>query len=331
MKVEKSIRDHYVSLRDVYDLVSEDVGSLLNEACALSGWNYSSRIKEMQSYALKLATSREVDDFFGCSIVVPTLAEVPAASALVASCFDVIDKKPNEITKSRPTEFPFDSLRLYCKLKKSVNPTLKHNVKFEVQIKTLLEQAWSQATHDFSYKGNDISWAKERVAAQLKAMLDNVELSISQIASLSSSPNLIRKNLDYESRAEILAYLRDDLGSKSGVFMPADLRRLTDIVHGLLKFMRANLEDLRQWLLEETRLGRGVHITDLSAYSIILQSAMNQSPTRFIAGLKSKNSKLKVFVTEEVTPPRSIDLANNPKVVRLQPVASDPSTSPTAL
>ena len=317
MKIEKSIRDHYVALEDVYKLVSSDVAGLLKETCDNNGWIYTSRIKEQQSFALKLATGREIDDFLGCSIVVPTLHEAPAALALVESCLAIIEKKPKETISHRPTEFQFDSLRLYCKLKDSVNPAQKHDFKFEVQIKTLLEQAWSKATHDFSYKSGDISWAKERIAAQLKAMLDNVELSISQIGLLAASPNLDRKHRDYESRATLLAYLRDELGGASGVILPTDLRRLTDIVHGLLKFMNANLEDLRQWIVDETALGRGTQVTDLSAYSIILQSAMNQNPTSFVAGLNEPRTRQKVFVTDEVTVPASINLAKNPKVVRI--------------
>lgn len=317
MKIEKSIRDHYVSLEDVYLILSTDTEDLLKEACENNGWTYNSRIKTLQSYGLKLATGRDIDDFLGCSIVVPTLSEVPAAVALVEDCLLVFDRKPKGTISHRPTEFNFDSLRLYCRLKDSVNPTRKHELPFEIQVKTLLEQAWSKATHDFSYKGGDISWAKERIAAQLKAMLDNVELSISQIGPLSASPHLDRKHRDYESRAALLTYLKDDLGTASGVILPSDLRRLTDIVNGLLKFMNSTLEDLRHWIAEETTLGRGTHVTDLSAYSMILQAALNQNPDGFAAGLASTKGRHKVFVTDEVTVPLGLDLAGNPKVVRI--------------
>jgi len=317
VKIEKSIRDHYVTLRDVYDLISKDVESLIKEACEKNYWIYTSRTKEMESYALKLATGREVDDFFGCSIIVPTLADVPLAVELVSNCLQIVDRRPKEIISNRPTEFQFDSLRLYCKLKDSVNPTPKHDCKFEVQVKTLLEQAWSRATHDFSYKGDDISWAKERIAAQLKAMLDNVELSISQISSLSLAPNLDRRHKDYEARAKILSFLKDELGVKSGIILPSDLRRLTDIVHDLLKFMGSRLEDLRRWVEDETKEGRGTLVTDLSAYSIILQSAMNQHPKGFNAGLANSSAKLRVFVTNEVTIPHTITLGSSQRVVRI--------------
>ena len=177
-------------------------------------------------------------------------------------------------------------------------------------MKTLLEQAWSRATHDFSYKAGDISWAKERIAAQLKAMLDNVELSISEIGSLASSPNLGRRNRDYEDRATLLAYLRDELGGVSGVILPSDMRRLTDIVYGLLKFMSANLDDLRKWICDETVACRGAQVTDLSAYSIILQSAINQNPAGFVAALGDTRARRKVFLTDEVVVPSGIDVGD---------------------
>ncbi|PTQ61212.1 ppGpp synthetase/RelA/SpoT-type nucleotidyltransferase [Sphingomonas aurantiaca] len=317
MKIERSIRDSFVTLEDVYKYVAKDVNVLLKDACDLKGWIFTERLKMLQSYALKLATGREIDDFFGCSIIVPTLSEVPAAEALVNSCLNVVDRRPKDIISQRPSEFQFDSVRLYCTLKGGVNPTEKHGLKFEVQIKTLLEQAWSKATHDFSYKASDISWAKERVAAQLKAMLDNVELSISQIDHLSLAPSVNKKNHDYESRRALLVYLRDELGRDAGVIMPVDMRRLTDIVHGLLKFMGAKLEELRAWVTAETAEGRGARVTDLSAYSMILQSAMNQDPAKFKLGLKDKRSKQKVFITNEVIVPPSIDLSTSTRVTRL--------------
>lgn len=316
MKIERSVRDHYRSLMDIYNPISEEVSSLLKGACEKNGWIYSSRIKEEDSYALKLATGREVDDFFGCSIVVPSLQHVADAVTLVDSCVAIIDRRPKDVIRHRPTEFSFDSVRLYCQLIDSVKPTPMHGKKFEVQVKTLLEQAWSQATHDFSYKGGDISWAKERLAAQLKAMLDNVELSISQITTLSSSAVLGRTHEGYENKAKLLAYLRDELGKRGGVLMPTDIRRLTDIVHDLLEFMTADIADLQRWIENETVAGRGTNSTNFSAYSLILQSALNQDLKRFCSGLKSK-SRHKVFLPSEVVVPAGIDLKNNRKIVRI--------------
>lgn len=318
MKIERSIRDHYSNLWDIYDLISKDVEDLIKASCEKSGWIYISRIKTEESYALKLTTGREVNDFFACSIIIPTIKDVSSAINLVSNCLNIIDQKPKKTTQCRPTEFQFDSIRLYCKLKNSVNPipkTPKQNYKFEVQIKTLLEQAWSQATHDFSYKGDDISWAKERIAAQLKAMLDNIELSVSQISSLSSAPNLDRVHKDYKLRAEILHYLKDDLG-KTSCAMPSDLRRLTDVVYNLLNFMNSELKDLQRWIANETKEGRGTSTTNLSIYSIILQSAINQNPNGFKTGLSSAN-KLKVFITDEVTIPKNIILEKNQRIVRI--------------
>lgn len=147
-------------------------------------WYYFCRIKEDVSYALKIETARvnnpdKLKDFFACTIVVENSTQITKAKNVLDRCFNIISQKPttDDSTHKPPYSFPYDNLRLYVKLKPDDGMPPEHpsnilsDIQFEIQIKTFLQHAWDIATHDLLYKGNSISWAEQRVAYQIKAML----------------------------------------------------------------------------------------------------------------------------------------------------------------
>lgn len=290
-KIEQSIRQEYNLQLTNYEYLENEVVELIKETCELNKWIFVHRIKEIDSYALKLITGRtngyEIDDFLACTIVVPNLNAIEQAKKLVSECFDIIDEKPSEFVNHRPTEFNFDSIRLSCKVKKSVQRKVYSKLMFEIQIKTLLEYAWSEATHDFSYKGSSASWAKERLAAQIKASLSNIDLSIYDMETISTSPFLNKRNKSYESLAEILKFITEEFGNV-GVAIPRDVKRLSEEVFRLLKRVELELSDLKDCLEKETSEGRGYKTINLSIFSIILVSLFKQRSDLMIAKLAKK-------------------------------------------
>tara|TARA_Y100001973_G_C5208538_1_gene343516 strand:- start:2094 stop:3074 length:981 start_codon:yes stop_codon:yes gene_type:complete len=278
-KIEQSIRREYDQQLSSYEYLEEEVVELIKETCESSKWIFVHRIKEIDSYALKLITGRTegylIDDFLACTIVVPNLRAIEQAKTLVSECFDIIEEKPSEFVNSRPTEFNFDSIRLTCQVKPSVKPKVYAALKFEIQIKTLLEYAWSEATHDFSYKGSSSSWAKERLAAQIKASLSNIDLSIYDMEQISTSPFLNKRNKQYEELGETLKFITEEFGN-AGVAIPKDLKRLSEEVFRLLKRVKLELPDLKHALEEETKAGRGYKTLNLSIFSIVLVSLFKQ-------------------------------------------------------
>jgi ppGpp synthetase/RelA/SpoT-type nucleotidyltranferase len=206
MKIPASIRNAYDDQKTRYQRLKEQVDT------AVAGfrrprWHYESRIKTLQSYALKLETGRVRDpygleDLFACTLVVANLAEIDEAERLVLQVFELQERRPKEpnYTHKRPDAFPFDDLRLYVAvpLDAAVPPKGIEGVRFEFQVKTFLQHAWSIATHDLVYKTDDVSWSKERIAYQTKAMLEHAEVSIQEAERLSDSGALMKQ--DKETR-----------------------------------------------------------------------------------------------------------------------------------
>jgi len=293
-KIEQSIRQEYDHQLSTYKYLENEVVGLIKETCEANKWIFVHRIKDISSYALKLLTGRTdryfIDDFLACTIVVPNLKGIEGARLLVKECFEILDEKPSEFVNYRPTEFNFDSIRLSCQVKKTVQEKVYSGLKFEIQIKTLLEYAWSEATHDFSYKGSSASWARERLAAQIKASLNNIDLSIYDMEKISTSSFLNKRNKSYEKLEETLIFIKKEFGD-AGVSIPNDIKRLSEEVSRLLDRVKLDISDLKDALDKETDAGRGLKTLNLSIYSIIIVSLFKQKQEVMLSELAKKPSR----------------------------------------
>lgn len=302
-KVEQSIRFEHEAREELYIELEKDVLELIDEACKQKKWIFVHRLKSLESYALKLLTGRtaqyDIDDFLACTIVVPNLSDISSAKELVKSCFEVIDEKPEEYVKNRPTEFNFDGLRLYCRLQTSVQKTQKSELTFEIQVKTLLEYAWSEATHDFSYKGGSVSWAKERLATQLKATLNSIDLSIYSMESISSSPFLDKKNKNYERLSGVLDFLKEKFVRQNNIPIPSDIKRLAEEIDRLLHRTDLTLDELEKALDKDTTRGRGYKTLNLSVYSIIIVAIFEHEQAKVTQGLKKPKGRTNIVIPAE--------------------------------
>ena len=77
-----------------------------------------------------------------------------------------------------------------------------YNITFEIQVKSAFEHAWAVSTHDLVYKSPEIDWKRLRLAAQIKAnveQLDTLILAFEQTSAIiqeNHSPDL---NIDNNS------------------------------------------------------------------------------------------------------------------------------------
>lgn len=233
-------------------------------------WFYNSRIKEFQSFALKLETGRfndsnHLEDFFGCLLVVENSTSIELATALVDTYFKIEYKRPeiDNFTSKEAYSFLFDDLRLYVKLKNNLSlpPKEYRNLVFEIQIKTFLQHAWAIATHDLIYKSDTVDWAKERIAYQIKAMLEHAEVSILEVDNLAKTPGLAKKNKETESIIKISDFVKSTWDQDD---LPLDIVRLAKNIRTICEKLELSLEILINVVIEETSLGRGSKTRNLS-------------------------------------------------------------------
>jgi len=287
-------------------------------------WHYYSRVKSEESFALKLETGRvkdpkQLEDLFASTLVVENINEIKNAIAFIDSILEIKSRRPltDDFTHKESSSFAFDDLRLYVSLKKVdyLPPGSLPDLIFEVQIKTFLQHAWSVATHDLIYKSDAVSWSKERVAFQIKAMLEQAEISISGADALSKLPELAKDNYESKALNEAKIFLISIFPAES---LPFDLLRLSTIVNDLLKAFEITLAILKEIIEAENALHRGVETLNLSPYGIIMQSIINQRPVLiekvFKTGYRLRTKG--ILLPSEVSL-NKINIEDDTKLVRL--------------
>lgn len=313
MKIPGTIRSLYEGKREFYDKFANEVNRKIN-AKKNPTWHYESRVKSEQSFALKVETGRfttidQLEDFFACTIVVQNQNEISNALRLIEDCnFEVKYKRPvsPNMTYKRADSFSFDDLRLYVEWQDNptVRPTRFNGTLFEIQIKTYLQHAWAIATHDLVYKSDSVSWSKQRIAYQIKAMLEHAEIAIAEAEELSRNV-LVNKQNEYTKKlTSIINLIKSHWGPDQ---LPDDLTRLASSVNDLIKALNINFKELKDILDNETKEGRGAKILNLSPYGSIVQSIIKVDLTRIHDYLNSEN-KFKLLLTKEMEIPESLKM-----------------------
>lgn len=169
MKVENA-RSWYQENRQVYiDLCRELEGIIqleLNAKNVLYN-NIASRAKDIDSFTNKCKKDKycnpiiEISDVAGVRITAYTNSDVDSISKIIEDTF-VIDYS-NSVNKSAEigvNEFGYLSVHYIAQLPDKFIRLTKYerykDIRFEIQIRTLLQHAWSEIEHDRNYKFNGV-------------------------------------------------------------------------------------------------------------------------------------------------------------------------------
>lgn len=167
---------HYVNA------TAQRVRDIVSGYCSEQGFAYIGRVKGLDSLAEKLETGRferwsQLDDLFACAIVIPTLLDEERVLEFLRDKFIEVKCLQRATTRKDPSVFRFDATRFIGELPHppGEEPTNLQGIKFEIQIRTAFEHAWSVTTHALAYKGSDAQWRHKRLAAQLRAAVEQLD------------------------------------------------------------------------------------------------------------------------------------------------------------
>ena len=323
MKIPASVRGAYDEQRDASDALKKYVDDVMRSNVS-NRWHYESRVKELQSYALKLETGRvgvpvALEDFFACTIVVPNFTEVETAVALAKSFFTEKYRKPKDPieTHKRSSSFDFDDLRIYMEIPFDGVPLDARMAGriFELQVKTYLQHAWGLATHDLIYKSDEKSWPKERVAFQVKAMLEHAELAIAEASVLAGSGVIALEDKGSKELKSAIEVVRAHWTESE---LPRDVVRLATNMLDLLRSLGLPADVLEN-ILSNGRVA-GSHPANLSPYGALVQYLVNQQGQKVVDFAKkdARSRRNKVLVLpSEIELPAGLALSEQPGIVSL--------------
>jgi hypothetical protein len=306
MKVQTSLRRAYDQQRPLADRLKVEVDRALQLAKE-PRWHYESRVKEIESFCVKVESGRvddpeALEDFLACTFVVPNSIAIPRAVEVISKLYTVKYRRPLDggQTSKAPDTFRFDDLRLYCARENDgTRPDEPLDaIIFEVQVKTFLQHAWSIATHDLSYKTDVVTWGKDRIVAHLKAAIEHAELSIQEAEPLSHSAML---QLQYPRTTDV----SEIIGVFTSVWprdeLPANLRGLAETIQEILRGAGVTPAEFGELLEAEKTLGGGSMPLNLSPYGVALKLLVTHRREGVVKMLRSRKRKL--LLTPELNLP----------------------------
>lgn len=192
----------YQEYQPFLEEVARRVKSTMLNFCENHSYAFISRVKTVESLAEKIETGRfeawsELNDLFACTVIIPTLSYEQEVIDFCRTTFAEVNITKRGQNKKAPDVFRFDSTRICAKLKRPDDIFADgiiniFDIKFEIQIRSAFEHAWSVSTHALTYKSSEVDWKRLRLAAQIKAtveQLDTLILGFEQLsASVSESP-----------------------------------------------------------------------------------------------------------------------------------------------
>jgi ppGpp synthetase/RelA/SpoT-type nucleotidyltranferase len=317
VKIDATVRDAFEEQEAVANALRAEVDRDLRQRKDAT-WHYVSRVKGLESFALKVETGRisslaEVEDVFAATIVVPQWSEIAAARDLVLEKYELHERRPptDDETSKSPDSFRFDDLRMYVRYRRveGEKTAIPDGALFEVQIKTFLQHAWAVATHDVIYKSPKRDWRRERVAHQVRASLESAEVAIGNIDSLAASTILPGIDSEIAELNAIIVVLEDHWSQE---LLPTNIRRLAENVCDLMRVVDrrwdADRPAILSTLLDAGKARNlGAHSIDWSPYRSVLNYVAHDHSSKLRARVIDPKSKKKLLVYPEVLEALSVE------------------------
>lgn len=239
----ESVRNAYDASRSIIESVRKYVSKTLKYFCG-DRYIFRDRTKDLTSLSEKLETGRfgkwsELDDLYACTIVVSVSSSEQEVLEYLRSAFMEVRIRGRSDAKKDPGTFRFDGLRWYGRIRPETADRMLPGVSsfiFEVQVLTAFEYAWCQVNHSLVYKADEVDWKRERLSAQLKAAVEQIEMII---ASFDATSSLVPESPwpASDSMKLISSKFKQWMveGKISDTLQPASWKRFAENVYNIVK------------------------------------------------------------------------------------------------
>jgi ppGpp synthetase/RelA/SpoT-type nucleotidyltranferase len=275
MIIPKTIEAFYGKIAESLYILKYNVDQTLGNIADSFQIRYvEARIKQKESLMAKIEKegyknpAHEVEDLVACRLIVKSNSDIEAILNKIKEIFNI--ERQISRTYRSPNEFVYDDIQLVLTFKDSPFISNKQILgkRFELQIRTGLQDALAEVIHGETYKTDTLTWQKERTASELRANLELVEVILSDFPKVSSIQEE-KEYKPYQKRNEIITLLKAFWSVEK---VPEDLRRASIIIEEYLRLAEANIEDLSNWLNlgKYTNIVKAVSITPCQIILVIL-------------------------------------------------------------
>ncbi|WP_420539110.1 GTP pyrophosphokinase [Paenibacillus polymyxa] len=160
----------YIKMRPVYKNLANKVESIIREVLTNSGASYytiTSRAKEIESFTIKANKEKyknpqqEIKDLAGIRVITYVKSEVNNCCELIKPLFELDHFHSVDKTKELGNDkVGYRSIHYVAKLTEDRLSLPEYQIfkdmGFEIQVRTILEHAWADISHDRNYKFNGV-------------------------------------------------------------------------------------------------------------------------------------------------------------------------------
>jgi len=149
----------------------------------------TSRVKDKDSLVQKFLSKegREITDIIGIRIIVNKIEDVKEVCRLIEREFDIDELNSSDKSSELETnEMGYLSVHYVAQMNKSrtdMTENLKYKgIKFEVQVRTILQHAWATISHENIYKSiGSVSSTLERKFYRVASLLETADQALQDI------------------------------------------------------------------------------------------------------------------------------------------------------
>ncbi|WNG88495.1 hypothetical protein C6A87_004435 [Mycobacterium sp. ITM-2016-00317] len=273
----------------VYARLRSEVDSAMQEALDGQGLKihyYTSRLKERRSFLEKVTRKgyadpfRDMHDFVAARVVCLFLDDLAIVDGLIRKTFLVVSHEDK--TNSSSTEvFGYRAVHYDCQILPNQRGRIYEPIKaitFEIQVRTILQDAWASVEHYLGYKGSNsvpieskrdfgalvgLFHLADKTFQQIKhasAQLDrDAEVAVKEVAEHGSQEGSVGNVSDVAiNRSTLKAFLRQTFPDRR----PSDDATYSDFVEELTKSDVSGINDLRRLLSRGKRVAEQAEAND---------------------------------------------------------------------
>jgi ppGpp synthetase/RelA/SpoT-type nucleotidyltranferase len=224
-----TIMSEYYQNIDIYQKLSHDVHDIINtllEVNHIKISNMAIRIKSEEAlrnkvmYKNKYTHLDEITDILGVRIITLFENDVDTVLELLEKTFEIceiVDKRKKE--RGGRIEFGYNSLHVVVKFNDSRCQLVEYqkfqDIRFEIQIRTVLQHAWAEVEHGLGYKSfyeppMSVKRKLNRLAATLEILDEEFENIRYDIALYNESFDKVEKILKTDiNKDSLVAYVNN--------------------------------------------------------------------------------------------------------------------------